>query len=104
MAWFVLVLSGSLEAVWATAMSRSEGFTRLWPSVIFLIGLASAMAGLSYAMRTLPLGTSYAVFVGVGSVLAVTVSMATGQEALSIARILLLGGIIACIVGLRVVT
>lgn len=104
MAWIVLIVSGSFEAVWATALGKSDGFTKLWPSVIFFIGGAISMGGLAYAMRTLPIGTSYAIWVGVGAVLTVIVAMVMGQEPVSIARVLLLGGIIACIVGLRAVS
>ena len=78
MSWFVLVLSGVLEAVWATALDRSQGFTRLWPSVLFLVALVLSMAGLAYAMRELPVGTSYAVWVGIGAVLTVVYAMITG--------------------------
>ncbi len=63
MAWIVLVVSGVLEAVWATALGKSAGFTRLTPSIVFLVALTVSMAGLAYAMRTLPVGTSYAVWV-----------------------------------------
>ncbi len=62
MAWIVLVLSGVLEAVWATALGRSEGFSRLTPSIVFIVALTASMAGLAYAMRTLPIGTSYAIW------------------------------------------
>lgn len=61
MAWAVLIISGILEAVWATALSRTEGFSRLWPSVIFGPALAFSMGGLADALRTLPVGTAYAI-------------------------------------------
>lgn len=103
MAWLVLVVSGVLEAVWATALGRSEGFTRLWPSVIFGVALVLSMTGLAYAMRELPTGTSYAVWVGIGASLTVAYAMVTGDEAASLLKILLLLGIIACVVGLKVI-
>lgn len=103
MAWIVLVLSGCLEAVWATALSRTEGFTRLVPTVVFGVSVVASMAGLAYAMRTLPVGTSYAVWVGIGAALTVAVSMATGEEAASLAKILLLLGLVGCVVGLKLV-
>ncbi len=62
MAWFVLVLSGVLEAVWATALGKSDGFTKPLPTAVFGVALAASMAGLAYAMRTLPIGTSYAIW------------------------------------------
>jgi quaternary ammonium compound-resistance protein SugE len=101
MAWLVLLLSGAMEAVWAAALEESEGFSKLGPTALFLVALAISMAGLSYAMRSIPLGTAYAIWVGIGAVLTVCYAMATGAEPVSIAKILLLGGIVACVVGLR---
>ena len=103
MSWVVLVLSGVLEAVWATALDRSEGFSRPVPSVVFVVALVLSMSGLGYAMRELPLGTSYAVWVGIGAVLTVTYAMITGAEPVSALRILLLAGIVGCVVGLKIV-
>ena len=101
MSWVVLVLSGVLEAVWATALGKSEGFQRLGPSVVFAVGLVLSMAGLAYAMRDLPVGTAYAVWVGIGAVLTVAYAMATGTETVSVLKVLLLGGIVGCVVGLK---
>ncbi|MDQ6752750.1 MAG: multidrug efflux SMR transporter [Actinomycetota bacterium] len=101
MAWVILVVSGVLEAVWATALGRSQGFSRLWPTVVFGLGLLASMGGLAWAMRTLPVGTSYAVWVGIGAVLTVAYAMLTGAESVSLLRILLLLGIVACVVGLK---
>lgn len=101
MAWFVLIISGMLEAVWATALSRSEGFTRLWPSVTFGIALILSMGGLAYALRTLPVGTAYAIWVGIGAALTVVYAMATGAESFSLVKVLLILGIVACVVGLK---
>ena len=102
MSWLVLVLSGVLEAVWATALGRSEGFTRLGPTVVFGVAVVGSMAGLAYAMRTLPIGTSYAVWVGIGAALTVAWAIATGDEPFSVVRMLLLAGIIGCVIGLKV--
>ncbi len=101
MPWIVLIVSGVLEAVWATALGRSEGFTRLAPSVVFAAALVASMAGLAWAMRTLPIGTAYAVWVGIGAALTAGYAMASGDEAVSIVNILLLLGIVACVVGLK---
>ena len=101
MAWFVLIVSGVLEAVWAVALGRTEGFTRLVPSVVFLLALTASMGGLAYAMRTLPIGTSYAVWVGIGAALTVAIGMATGEESVSLAKVLLLLGLVGCVVGLK---
>ena len=104
MAWLVLVLSGVLEAVWASALDRSEGFTRPWPSAVFLVAIAASMAGLAYAMRELPVGTAYAVWVGIGAVLTVAYAMVTGAETVSLVKLLLLAGIIGCVIGLKIVS
>ena len=101
MSWLVLVLSGVLEAVWATALGRSEGFSRLAPSVVFAVALVLSMVGLAYAMRELPVGTAYAVWVGIGAVLTVVIAMVSGEEAVSPVK-LLLAGIVGCVVGLKV--
>ena len=103
MSWLVLVASGVLEAVWARALGRSEGFTRLAPSITFLVSLALSMAGLAYAMREIPVGTSYAVWVGIGASLTVAFAMLTGEEAVSAVKVLLVLGIIGCVVGLKAI-
>jgi len=103
MSWLVLVLSGVLEAVWATALGRSDGLTRPVPTTTFVVALGLSMAGLGYAMRTLPVGTSYAVWVGIGAVLTVVVAMVTGSEAFSVVKALLLAGLVGCIIGLKLV-
>jgi len=102
-AWLILVASGVLEAVWATALGRSEGFTRLVPSLVFFVALAFSMAGLALAMRDLPTGTSYAVWVGIGAVLTVAYAMVTGAETASVVKVLLMAGIVGCVAGLKVV-
>ncbi len=101
MSWFVLVLSGVLEAVWATALGKTQGFTRLVPSVVFSIAILASMAGLAYAMRTLPVGTAYAVWVGIGAVLTVVYAMATGTESVSPLKIIFLALIIGGVIGLK---
>lgn len=102
MSWLILVVSGVLEAVWATALSRSEGFTRLVPTVVFFVALGLSMTGLAVAMRELPVGTSYAVWVGIGAVGTVAYAMLTGAESFSLVKALLLLGIVGCVVGLKV--
>ncbi len=102
MAWIVLVVSGVFEAVWAIALGRSDGFTRLGPSVVFAGALLVSMGGLAYAMRSLPVGTSYAVWVGIGASLAVAYSMWVGDEAFSWFKVALILGIVGCVVGLKV--
>jgi quaternary ammonium compound-resistance protein SugE len=101
MSWVVLVISGVLEAVWATAMDKSEGFSKLLPSVVFLVAIVASMAGLAYAMRDLPIGTAYAVWVGIGAVLTVVYAMATGDESASLLKAAFLVMIIGGVVGLK---
>ena len=101
MAWLVLVVSGVLEAVWAVALGKTEGFTRLSPSIVFATAITASMVGLAYAMRTLPVGTAYAVWVGIGAALTVAFGMVTGDEAVSTVKVLLLCGLIGCVVGLK---
>ncbi|WP_069813834.1 DMT family transporter [Streptomyces sp. TP-A0874] len=104
MAWFVLLGSGVLEAVWATALSRSSGFRRPLPTVVFCVSLAGSMAGLAYAMNQIPTGTAYAVWVGVGAVLTVVLAIAHGTEKATAGRLMLLLGLVACVIGLKVVS
>ncbi|OMQ16370.1 ligand-binding protein SH3 [Modestobacter sp. VKM Ac-2676] len=104
MYWVVLVVSGVLEAVWATALGRSAGFSRLTPTIVFAVALVGSMAGLAYAMRGLPIGTAYVVWVGIGAVLTAGYAMWSGQEPVSVARVLLLAGIVGCVVGLKIVS
>ena len=101
MAWVVLVVAGLLESVWAVALGKTEGFTRLGPTVVFLIAITASMLGLAYAMRTLPVGTAYAVWVGVGAALTVAFGMVTGAESVGVMRVVLLAGLIGCIAGLK---
>jgi quaternary ammonium compound-resistance protein SugE len=104
MAWLVLVLSGVLEAVWASALSASDGFRRRGPVAVFVVSLVASMAGLAFAMTQLPTGTAYAVWVGIGATLTVAWAMVTRQERASTARILLLVLLVASVVGLKAVS
>lgn len=101
MAWLILIISGAFEAVWAVALGKSEGFSRLAPSLVFAAALVVSMGGLALAMRTLPAGTSYAVWVAIGAVLTIGYSMATGDETISPVKIALLLGLVTCVVGLK---
>lgn len=103
MFWLALVVSGMLEAVWATALSASKGFTRPGPVILFVVSLAASMAGLAWAMTGIPTGTAYAVWVGIGATLTVVWSMVTGAEAASRARVALLVLLVGCVAGLKAV-
>ena len=87
MAWISLILAGCFEIVWATAMKQSHGFSRLWPSVVTLVGMAISFALLSWSMRVLPLGTAYTVWTGIGAVGAFVVGVAVMGEALTPMRV-----------------
>ncbi len=104
LAWIVLIVSGMLEAVWATALGKSEGFTKLWPTVTFAVACLLSMGGLAFALRDIPTGTGYAVWVAIGASLTVIYGMITGTEAVSLIKILLLLGIVACVIGLKLVS
>lgn len=101
MGWIALIVSGGMEAVWALALDRAEGFTRLLPSVVFVVALVASMLGLSHAVRTIPIGTAYAVWAGIGAALTVGYGTVTDAESFSWAKILLLVGLVACVVGLK---
>ena len=101
--WIVLILAGICESVWVTALGKSQGFTKIVPDIVFIVGLIASMAGLAFAMRNIPTSTAYAVWVGIGAALTVLYAMATGSEPISLARILLIIGLVACVVGLKIV-
>ncbi len=102
MAWAVLIVSGILEAGWALSLKASDGFTRLWPSVTFVVLLVASMGGLAWALRTLPVGVAYAVWTGIGASVTAMVGMAWLGEAVSVGKIVSLVLIVAGIVGLHV--
>jgi quaternary ammonium compound-resistance protein SugE len=102
--WIILIVSGALEAVWATALGKSAGFTRLVPSLVFGGGIVASMAGLSIALRSIPIGTGYAVWVGIGAALTVVYAMVSGSEPVSVVKILLIIGLVGCVVGLKLVS
>lgn len=103
MAWVVLILSGMFEAVWAVALGKSDGFSRTGPTIVFFFGMIVSMAGLAYAMKTLPTGTSYAIWVSVGASLTVIYSILFDGESASPLKILFLMGMIGCVAGLKAV-
>lgn len=103
MSWIVLIISGVLEAVWATALGKSEGFSRLWPSIVFFVALVLSMGGLAFALREIPTGTGYAIWVGIGATLTVIYAMIFGGEPASIIKVVLILVLIGCIIGLKLV-
>ena len=106
MSWLILLLSGALEAVWAASLHRAfqaSGRQRLAPAALFLVSVAASTGGLAIAMQSIPTGTAYAVWVGVGVVLTSAYAMVTRVERPTAARLPLLSGIAVCVVGLKVV-
>lgn len=101
MAWLILLLSAICEAVWATALGESHGFSEPLPTVIFFVALALSMIGLGWAVRHIPIGTAYAVWVGVGAALTVSYAMITGAETVSLGKIIFISGIVLAVVGLK---
>lgn len=104
MAWVILIVSGAFETVWAVALAKTEGFTKLLPMVWFAVGAIISMGGLGLALRSIPVGTGYAVWVAVGAVTTLAYSVATGAESLTVAKAFLVLGIIACVAGLNVLS
>lgn len=104
MDWVLLLASGVLEAVWATALGASKGLRRPLPTAVFAVATVASVYGLSLAMLTIPTGTAYAVWTAVGATLTVAWGMARGTEPATLVRVLLLVGIVACVVGLKVVS
>ncbi|HEY8474164.1 MAG TPA: multidrug efflux SMR transporter [Natronosporangium sp.] len=102
MAWLVLVVSGALETVWAAALAASKGFTRPVPTVLFGVALLLSMAGLAFALRSIPVGTGYAVWVGIGAVGTALFGMVWLNEPVTVARVVCLLLIVTGVVGLRV--
>lgn len=103
MAWVVLLVSAVFEAVWATALGRSDGFREPVATTVFLVGVSLSMLGLGWAVKHISIGTAYAVWTGVGAALTVVWAMATGAEPVSIGKVVFITGIIAAVVGLKLV-
>jgi len=101
MAWLVLVLSGLLETAWAIALDRSAGFTRPLPSAVFGVTLVGSMAGLAYALRDIPVGTGYAVWVGIGAVGTALVGRLALGEPVNLPRVACLLLVVAGVIGLK---
>ncbi|MFE5208090.1 DMT family transporter [Streptomyces sp. NPDC056600] len=100
-AWLVLIVSGLLETVWAVALNASRGFSRLIPSLIFAVALLLSMGGLAFAMRSIPIGTGYAVWVGIGAVGTALYGMLFLHEPATAARLICLALIVGGVVGLK---
>jgi len=104
MAWFILAVAGLFEVGWAIGLKYTEGFTRLWPTVGTLLSMAISLGLLGIAMKSLPVGTAYAVWVGVGAVGTVVLGIVLLGEPANTARLINVALIIAGIVGLKLAT
>ncbi len=103
MAWIVLILSGMFEAVWVTAMDRIGSWRDVGPLTVYVLGSIVSLGGLWWALRELPVGTAYAVWVGIGAATTVLYAVATGSETMSLVKGLLLLGLVSCVAGLKLV-
>ncbi|AWH89164.1 quaternary ammonium compound efflux SMR transporter SugE [Limnobaculum parvum] len=101
MAWIILFIAGLLEVVWAIGLKYSQGFTRLTPSIITAVAMAASVFLLANAMKTLPVGTAYAVWTGIGAVGAAITGIVLLGESASMMRIISLCLIIVGIIGLK---
>ena len=104
MAWVLLFLAGLLEVAWAVGLKYTDGFTRPWPTAATLVAMIGSVVLLALAVRTLPLGTAYAVWTGIGTAGAVLLGIVLFQEPATFLRLLFVGLIVAGIVGLKLVT
>jgi quaternary ammonium compound-resistance protein SugE len=101
MAWTILLIAGLLEVAWAVGLKYTDGFTRFWPSVGTIAAMVASVVLLAIAVRTLPLGTAYAVWTGIGAVGALIVGILLFGESASAARLACVGLIVAGIAGLK---
>jgi quaternary ammonium compound-resistance protein SugE len=104
MAWLALIVAGLFEMAWAIGLKYTHGFTRPWPSVLTVLAMAVSLGLLGWAMKTLPVGTAYAIWVGVGAVGTAILGVALLGEPLNPGRIASLVAIIAGIIGLKLAT
>lgn len=104
MPWVLLFFAGLLEVVWAFSMKQSQGFTRLWPSLVTLVAMLASFGLLAAAMRSLPLGTAYAVWTGIGALGAFAVGIVFLGESASVARLAAAGLILGGLVLMKVAT
>ena len=102
MSWILLVVAGLLEVCWAVGLKYTQGFTRLWPSLFVGVTLAASMVLLSLAARTLPIGTAYAVWVGIGALGAAVLGIVLFREPVTVARLAFLALLLVSIIGLKV--
>ncbi|MEP1214806.1 MAG: multidrug efflux SMR transporter [Marinobacter sp.] len=103
MPWILLLGASLLEIVWAMSLNASQGFSRIWPSLVAVIAASASFYMLSLALKDLPIGTAYAIWVGVGTVGVALLGMATLGESQSPLRLLCLSLIVVGVAGLKIV-
>jgi len=101
MSWFYLFIAGLLEIIWAIGLKYTEGFTRLWPSVITIVAMVASVWFLALALRTIPVGTGYAVWTGIGAVGTAILGIVLFAEPATAARLACIALIVAGILGLK---
>jgi len=101
MNWIILIVAGLFETAWALGLKFSDGFTKLWPSVFTAVAMIISVLLLGYAMKSLPVGTAYAVWVGIGAVGTVILGIVLLDDPVSAARLLSIGLIVVGIIGLK---
>lgn len=102
MAWLLLIVAGLFEVVWASLLAETRGFSRPWPTVGFVVALAVSMFLLAAAVRTLPVGTAYAVWVGIGAIGTALVGVTFRHQATSPSNLVALAALVAAIVAVKV--
>ncbi|MEZ0270922.1 MAG: quaternary ammonium compound efflux SMR transporter SugE [Methylophilaceae bacterium] len=104
MDWIILFIAGLFETAWAIGLKYTDGFTRLWPSVGTLVAMVISVVLLGYAMKSLPVGTAYAVWTGIGAVGTVILGIVLFSEPVNVGRVVSIALIIAGIIGLKFVS
>ena len=101
MAWIHLLIAGVLEIFWAISLKYTDGFSRLWPSVLTVAGMVASIYFLAQALKTIPVGTGYAVWTGIGAAGTAILGIVLFAESASLSRLMCIGLIVAGIIGLK---
>ena len=104
MKWILLVIAGILEICWAVGLKYSQGFTKLGPSILTILGMIASFYFLSLALKSLPLGTAYAIWTGIGTVGTVILGIILFKEPVDLLRLIFIGFIVIGIMGLKMVS
>ncbi|MCG8669349.1 MAG: multidrug efflux SMR transporter [Pseudomonadales bacterium] len=102
MAWIYLIIAGLMEIVWALALKQSQQFTQLTPTIVFLISASISIIFLGLALKTIPIGTAYAVWTGIGAVGVAIAGMVLLNDPVTIIRLMFIGLIVCGVIGLKV--